>query len=373
MGFNDYLSKINSKEETARHYFAAANTKDGFYSLFDEIFGCCSVDKLYILKGGPGCGKSTCIKNISKKANELGFCPIEYHCSSDPYSLDGVFVPEKKIAVIDGTLPHAKEPTAAGITEIIVDLGTSWDTAGLYLNKAQLLSLIKEKSQSYNIGYRFLCALGKMNECMDEIIKNAVLTEKMKQNAQRLVLKMGIKKDRSNVQNKTVFTRAISGAGKVRLFTFENMSKNIYFIKDDYITAKYFLLELKNAAIPKNIEFTQSKNPLCPDDIDGLYFPDSDTCFTLYDEDFCRMLDAKGNTYKVINMKRFVDKEKILSKRQTLRFCKKCAGEFEKAAILNLKQAMQTHAKLESIYSLYTDYDRVENCSNQLEMQVYGK
>lgn len=351
-------------------YFAAANTKDGFYSLFDEIFSQRNLDKLYILKGGPGCGKSTCIKAVSQKAKEAGFNPVEYHCSSDPHSLDAVVIPEIRVAVIDGTLPHAKEPSAAGITEIIVDLGVSWDTAGLYLQKDKLLPLIKEKTENYSMAYRFLSALGKMHECMDSITKNALLCDKLKVSAQRLLLKIDTKKDCPQ-KDGAVFTKAISGKGEVRYFTFENISQSIYFIKDDYLSAKYFLKELEQTAISKKMAFLKSQSPLCPSVCDGLYFFDACCCFTLYDEKFARQLDAKGTPYKVINMKRFLDKEKLSLKLQTFRFCKKCAAELKKAAVLNLKQASQIHAKLESIYSLYTDYDKVSNITENLVKEIF--
>lgn len=353
-------------------YFAAANTKDGFYSLFDEIFSQKKLDKLYILKGGPGCGKSTCIKAVSKKAKEIGLDSIEYHCSSDPDSLDAVVIPKIRVGVIDGTLPHAKEPSAAGITEIIVDLGVSWDTAGLYLQKEKLLPMIKEKSENYCMAYRFLSALGKMYECMDSITKNALLYEKLKQSVNRIIARTVMNKA-DKIQDDTVFTQAFSGKGEVRYFTFEKMSHNIYFIKDDYMTAKYFLKELQASAQLKGINCLQSKNPVCPENIDGLYFADASCCFTVYDEGFARQLDIKGIPYKVINMKRFLDKEKLCSKLETFRFCKKCAVEFKKASQVNLKQASQIHAKLESIYSLYTDYTKVSDITQKLVDEIFSQ
>lgn len=59
----------------------------------------------YILKGGPGCGKSTLMRQIAEV-----FCdrePVErYFCSSDPHSLDAVVLTKSKVAIVDGTAPH---------------------------------------------------------------------------------------------------------------------------------------------------------------------------------------------------------------------------------------------------------------------------
>ena len=39
-------------------YFAAANTYKGFISYFDTVFDPEKVSRLYVLKGGPGTGKT---------------------------------------------------------------------------------------------------------------------------------------------------------------------------------------------------------------------------------------------------------------------------------------------------------------------------
>ena len=71
-----YMKKQISAEkapkhfENEMHFFAAANTGGGFVSFFDEVFNRDGINKIYILKGGPGCGKSTLMKNYGKSASE---------------------------------------------------------------------------------------------------------------------------------------------------------------------------------------------------------------------------------------------------------------------------------------------------------------
>ena len=38
-------------------YFAAANSGEGFYSLFDSVFDRKTLEKIYLLRGGAGTGK----------------------------------------------------------------------------------------------------------------------------------------------------------------------------------------------------------------------------------------------------------------------------------------------------------------------------
>jgi hypothetical protein len=59
-----------------------------------------------VLKGGPGVGKNTFMREIGQTMEQAG-TTVEYlWCSGDPDSLDGVVLPELKCAVVDGTSPH---------------------------------------------------------------------------------------------------------------------------------------------------------------------------------------------------------------------------------------------------------------------------
>ncbi|MBQ4120809.1 MAG: hypothetical protein IJD35_02210, partial [Clostridia bacterium] len=50
-------------------YFAALNSHRGFCSYFPVLF---APYRRYIIKGGPGCGKSTLMKKIAQTAEEKG-------------------------------------------------------------------------------------------------------------------------------------------------------------------------------------------------------------------------------------------------------------------------------------------------------------
>ena len=98
-------------------WFLGANTADGFTMRFDQLHPGERVRKCVILKGGAGCGKSTFMKCLRKTAAELGADTESYPCSSDPSSLDGLFLPGPGLAFVDGTAPQAnatKRKTGTG-------------------------------------------------------------------------------------------------------------------------------------------------------------------------------------------------------------------------------------------------------------------
>ena len=87
-------------------YFLGANSPAGFYSLYDHLLPPERARAIYILKGGPGCGKSTLMRKIGAWAEESGLETEYILCSGDPDSLDAVVFPDKAAAIVDGTAPH---------------------------------------------------------------------------------------------------------------------------------------------------------------------------------------------------------------------------------------------------------------------------
>jgi len=92
--------------------FLGANTYDGFQSLYEPFVASPRIDRLFILKGGAGCGKSTFMKTIAGAAEQTGLSVERILCSGDPGSLDGIFIPSLRLAYVDGTAPHAAVPIA---------------------------------------------------------------------------------------------------------------------------------------------------------------------------------------------------------------------------------------------------------------------
>ena len=69
-------------------YFLGANSRRGFYSLYDS-FPPGEASFLHIIKGGPGTGKSGFMRRLAAAAEEKGLEVETGHCSRDLDSLDG--------------------------------------------------------------------------------------------------------------------------------------------------------------------------------------------------------------------------------------------------------------------------------------------
>jgi Cdc6-like AAA superfamily ATPase len=136
---------------TVLNYYAGGNTARGFYSLYESNLH--GLSRLFILKGGPGTGKSSLMKKLGKEWNEKGY-DIEYlHCSSDNDSIDGLIIPALQVGIVDGTAPHVIEPKAPGAVEEYVNLGKAWDSAMLKTQREAIEILSGKISEAFSAAY----------------------------------------------------------------------------------------------------------------------------------------------------------------------------------------------------------------------------
>lgn len=91
-------------------YFLGGNTPTGFYSLYHQLSEPERLRALYIIKGGPGCGKSTLMRRVERHAQAAGLETQQVLCSGDPDSLDALILPQLGAALVDGTAPQGVVP-----------------------------------------------------------------------------------------------------------------------------------------------------------------------------------------------------------------------------------------------------------------------
>ena len=109
------------------NFFVGANSGEGFRNLFSEMVDIEDTYDFMVLKGGPGVGKNTFMREIGRAMEEAGTAVEYLWCSGDPDSLDGVVLPELRCAVADGTSPHVIEPQYPAAVDRYVDLGRFYD------------------------------------------------------------------------------------------------------------------------------------------------------------------------------------------------------------------------------------------------------
>ncbi len=149
---------MNNENSEELKLFASANGFGGFRSYFPVVFSPERYKRLFILKGGPGSGKSTLMKKIAAVVLGLGIEVKKYYCSSDTESLDGIVIRrgDKSCAIVDGTAPHTLDPQMPGALDEIVNLAVAFDQSKLTKAADEVCKLVNKKRSSYNDAYSHL-------------------------------------------------------------------------------------------------------------------------------------------------------------------------------------------------------------------------
>lgn len=138
-----------------QNYFLGGNTNHGFCSLYDGF--CAGKDDfLYVIKGGPGCGKSSFMKRIAQNWEEGGLSAERVFCSGDPDSLDGIYCPELHFGYVDGTAPHRQDVRYMGLSGAYLDFSPFFRLDELKSKKTEIEPLADACSQEYKKAYRAL-------------------------------------------------------------------------------------------------------------------------------------------------------------------------------------------------------------------------
>lgn len=145
-------------QQHIRHLFPGSNTAAGFVGFFENLRS--QARRTVILKGGPGVGKSTLMKQAGAHFEKQGRPVGYFHCSGDPDSLDAVLAPDVGFLILDGTAPHVVDPRTPGARDGILNLGVCLDENQLSEQSGEIQSLFGQIAGHYARAYRYLsCAL----------------------------------------------------------------------------------------------------------------------------------------------------------------------------------------------------------------------
>ena len=339
-------------------YFAASNSSCGFKSYYKEIFE--RAERLYVIKGGPGTGKSSLMKKIADAA--CGDGEIEYYyCSSDPNSLDGIFIHgnEGSVAVIDGTFPHVWEPSCAGAVEEIINLGQFWDSKALRAQKNEIFSLNNKKSAAFKRAYAYLRSCGNLRAVTDSLVRRATDFEKLQGAAKRLVASLDLK-DGSLESIPSAIT-AVSMRGKVRFDTIEQSADKIWRIGDFYGVGQWFL-----DAFVGCLQGCDAKARIACDCVEPRYAEG----VLLESHRLGFVIGKEEDGEKFINPKRFVHTERIREIRGELRYASRLYSDCLDGALHALNEARLYHFLLEDIYKHAMDFAALNEFSGELTKKI---
>ena len=355
-------------------FFLASHSTNGFYSIFNKLYFPDKKWFCYILKGGPGTGKSTLMKEIAKSAKKAKIKYELIHCSSDPKSLDGVIFPELKKCIADGTAPHIIEPTYPGISDEIINLGEFWDKKSLQKNSKKMISLYNKNSLYHKKAASYLKAYGEIEK--QNNLFNFIDQEKLNKYSLNLTKKLfGLKSSLQSGKEKPRLISAITPEGAIFLEkTLYHYANQIYIIDPQFRKiSNYILNKIKKRAKEKGFDII-----LCPSSIlgkeylDAVIIPKLNLAFAATDKiDFQKT--PKNIAIKKINEKRFLKKNEISAHKNMIKFNFKLQKTFLEGAINNLKKALTVHDEIEKKYIKAMDFKKTKKITDKLISAIFLK
>ena len=348
-------------------YFLGANSPQGFYSLYDQLIDPAQAQAIYILKGGPGCGKSSLMRRVAQRAEEAGE-RVEYiHCSGDPDSLDAILLPARKTAIEDGTAPHVAEPVYPGIVESYVNLGECYDKAGLGGVRQEIMGCMTGYKECYKRAYRCLGAAAEIAEDMRAILTTQALEEKAAKRARGILGREVRTEGSGSGQAVQRFLGAVTHQGPVRYYdTADTLCKRIYVLEDSYGLSHLLLTHLLSGAAAAGHDVVACPSPMAPDRLEHLLIPGLSLAFLSASP----ALPYNKRPTRRIHIDAMVDPELARRNKARLRFSRKVSSALMDEAVSSLAQAKATHDELEALYNPHVDFDRVYRIADDLATEI---
>lgn len=337
---------MKSENTSIKEFFASANGCNGFKSYFEEIFNSSHFDRIFVLKGGPGTGKSTLMKKTfnALKSKKLNF--EIFRCSSDSNSLDGLILEDEKsrVAIIDGTAPHERDAVVPGATDVLVNLGEAIRNDSMKELKSEVLELNRLKRNAYIGAYK-------------ELSKNAILRINLEAEIQSIVDETLVDAfvdnlvKSFNIENGTSGVRLLSSFSKdgyASLRAFEGSKINCLKIGGEYESETVIITLIAQKLTKKGIPYVRIPSPFLDGVLEGVYFPQDEFAIIASKESYT------CNSLEFLKIK----SEKALTQRA--RALKECITAYESEAQRFLAEASAYHFELEKLYTAEVDFSIVD-------------
>lgn len=328
------------------HLFAGANSAQGFCSHY-QYLALDSFQRVYILKGGPGTGKSTIIKEVAKQFP----CSLEkYHCTAAADSLDGLYIPSKQVSILDGTAPHTIGPRLPGAVQQTVDLGSYWDYRALAARRQQIEKLINEISELYKIAYGWLAVAAGLANLVQKTERRGDV-EAQAQDDMQSILKLV--PDTSQGFNRKAFASGLTSKGIVNFLPRLKAKSSIALEGGNRAFNSLVLAEIARALKLRGIPAIYLYCGFQPDYLEHIYIPGEFALFSSHPPhrvqgaDWTFGSDYRGPSESADQIQYYMDK-----------------------AVINIAAAAKLHAALEGCYNPCMNFQEVAGLPKRIAAEI---
>jgi len=344
--------------------FPGNNTSIGFYSYYNHIVPRRESNRFFCLKGGPGTGKSTFMKKIASGVGDAGFDVEFFRCSSDPDSLDGIFVPALKAAVVDGTAPHIIDPISPGAVDEIINLGDYWDTRPIKDNKREIIQCGAEIKRLFKRAYKYMAAAKNIMDDITEIYDNAENRAGAYIEAQNIAdAHFNNKPEGKLGKKRKLFATGVTPSGIISLAdTLTDGSYKVYTVNHGFGgIVPQLLASVSYEAFIRGIDAEIYYCPMAPEErIEHVIIPSLKLAVMSNNEAF----NARGGT--AIELDKYKNAALIDEQKAAVDFDMLSYKMLLNAAVASLKGAKELHDVLEGYYAPHMDFEKSDRKAKEV-------
>lgn len=352
---------VMDKSSKVVDFYMGANAPNGFNTYYGELENPVEGWRSYLIKGGAGTGKSSLMKRVLLECDSNEGIVERIHCSSDPNSLDGVIIYDKRISMVDATPPHVIEPAYPGGYQTVINLCEYFDEYTLTCRLNETVRLQTSNGSCHEKCRNLLnCANILLNE-NSSYINKVTDFDKISTFVKRIIkkeLKSCSKLNNKAIEHKRLLSAVTNQGVKTFTDTPKKLAKKIYLIKDEYgVSSNAILTQLRIDALTKGYEIYSCYCPLNQrDKLEHLFIPELSLGFVTANKynDFSSI-----SPLGVVSYTRFTELQAVRRKKQYIGFNKKIAKELINEATATLVLAKQIHDELELQYTNAVDFSRV--------------
>ena len=323
-------------------YFAAQNSYSGFKSSFPSVFNSKEYDRIYVLKGGPGTGKSSMMKKIRERFSGSETAVNSIYCSSDTSSLDGLIIEgcKRRVAILDGTAPHERDPLLPGAFDEIINLGECWQREKIIENRDTILELNAKKSLHYKRAYEFLSISGSFAKHVNRIIRDGY-----DYYGADALTKSVIPAESKTGSEIPVIVSAFGKSGYYTTDTFDSIADKKIGIYGRFNTDLTLIGAIRHYLKSKSFEFIRCIFPLDDNESEAIYLPDRKILI-------CRNQDGEINAEEFLHIT--ADTAMIAAEYDADEV------KYRNLAQKEFRLASEAHFALENIYTPCMDFDKLD-------------
>ncbi len=344
-----------------RKYLLGGNTPKGFYSYYDSLIRRRQANRIYIIKGGPGTGKSTLMKKVAKWAEENGYCVDYIHCSSDPDSLDGLVIPEMKVAMVDGTSPHVVDPTVPGAVDKIINMGDCWNQEKMKSSKADIMQINSQIAGKYELAYEHLKAAGVLHDTIRKVQGRIIDKKRIMKMANEIIYSeiKGVSEKGRGFKRK-LFASAYGPGGYISYAdTFPCESKYILNGMGGEIITQRVADKFEEYGYDTELFY----NPLSPDrEILHIFVPELEVGIFTGDA----LNSVSSSKAMVLDLNRAADRYLMDEYVQEMDNCRRAMSRQTEEACEIIMSAKTLHDKLESLYIPNMDFAKAGKMTEEI-------